>query len=66
MAEWTVPLDDALIEALASDFRNGPLMDDGSRLLEEQLVAWLDALKIEIFSREHPPPAFSSLLPGRN
>jgi hypothetical protein len=49
----------ALEAHLASSFSDGPIIDDsGRRLLEEQLVANLDGLRIDIFSNEHPPPHF--------
>jgi hypothetical protein len=58
MTEWKVQVDEEMNESLAKDFRDGPIMEDGLRLLEEQQVAWLEGLKIEVFSREHSPPHF--------
>jgi hypothetical protein len=58
MKEWVIGIDSALVEELAAEFERGPLLSDGDRLLEEQTVAWLCGLKIEVFSREHPPPHF--------
>ncbi len=56
--EWTVALPRVLEEQLARSFRNGPILEGTKHLLEEELVANLDGLKIEVFSREHPPPHF--------
>lgn len=56
--EWTVGAR-SLAKALASDFQEGPIIDEqGRRFLAEELVANLNGLKIEIFSNEHPPPHF--------
>jgi hypothetical protein len=45
--------------ALATSFRDGPMLDaKGTRSLVEHVVGRLDKLKIEVFSREHPPPHF--------
>jgi hypothetical protein len=47
------------MEKLRSSFQAGPILNDqGRRLLEEHSVAQLQGLKIEIFSKEHPPPHF--------
>jgi len=40
--------------------------DEGLRRLEEQLVASLNGLKIEVFSREHPPPHFRVIYQGQS
>ncbi|MDE2125241.1 MAG: DUF4160 domain-containing protein [Armatimonadetes bacterium] len=56
--EWSVPVDDDLTAELSRDFEIGPLLENGKRRIEERLVDRIDGLKIEIFSREHPPPHF--------
>jgi len=43
--EWGLHIEDRLVDVLAKDLRSGPLMADGRRLLEEQLVASLEGLK---------------------
>jgi hypothetical protein len=56
--EWSVDADE-LARSLAESIQLGPIMDDrGSRYLAEELVATLDGLRIQVFSREHPPPHF--------
>ena len=62
--EWKVDAL-ALAESLASDFQQGQIIDEnGRRFLTEQIVANIDGLKIEIFSKEHPPPHFRVLYAG--
>lgn len=54
---------------LRDSFRMGPIIEhDGRelRLLEEEFVARLDGLKIEIFSKEHPPPHFRVIYNGES
>ena len=58
---WSIPVSEEIVQELRDCFQMGPIVDlDGRelRLLEEELVARLDGLKIEIFSNEHPPPHF--------
>jgi hypothetical protein len=56
--EWVVEAP-ALAEMLAADFKRGPIINEkGQRLLVEETVDWLNGLKIQIFSNEHPPPHF--------
>jgi hypothetical protein len=63
--EWVVAAPRELARSLARDFTMGPIIDDSSlRFLGEELVDTLDGLKIEIFSREHPPPHFRVSLAG--
>ncbi|MFC1680359.1 DUF4160 domain-containing protein [Pseudomonadota bacterium] len=66
MSQWVVAIDQSLVRELAEDFQRGPLLESGKRQLDEQLVAWLDGLKIEIFSREHPPPHFHVVYQGKS
>ena len=56
--EWTIKVSKNLEEELAESFRKGPIRDDNFHSLEEQLVAHLNGLRIEIFANEHPPPHF--------
>ncbi len=57
--EWSVDVPLKVAEELARSFQLGPILDDSrKRFLTEELVANLNGLKIEIFSREHPPPHF--------
>ena len=57
--EWIVDVPAELVNSLAEDFAQGPVIrDDGTRYLTEQTVARLNGLKIQVFSNEHPPPHF--------
>jgi hypothetical protein len=59
MAEWIIPFEDSLASDLNEDLRQGPIIDDnGIRYLTEQTVDRFNGFKIEIFSKEHPPPHF--------
>src|SRR5208337_1406457 len=66
MKEWIFKIDRTLTAELAKDFGLGPLMDNGKRLLEEQTIASLNGLTIEVFSREHPPPHFRVTYQGES
>jgi hypothetical protein len=57
MPEWIVSVDE-LAGILKSELESGAIPDDVPRPLNEQLIDQLDGLRIEIFSREHPPPHF--------
>jgi RHS repeat-associated protein len=47
MKEWTLPVNEDLVAALADDFRSGPLLNDhGRRRLEEALVAELNGQRL--------------------
>lgn len=57
--EWLIEAPKELSTSLAAEFQAGRIInEDGRRLLLEEQVGALDGLKIEIFSREHPPPHF--------
>lgn len=57
--EWRVPVPDDMVAELKASFDAGPMLDaQGTRSLNEELVARVDGLKIEIFANEHPPPHF--------
>ena len=62
MTEWTVDIEDDLIDALAESIRQGRVLEikdgKGFRMLTEETVERVDGLKIEVFSNEHPPPHF--------
>lgn len=58
MAEWKVDVPDDILQSLAKEFAAGAIRDDGTRLLDEEVVATIDGLKVEIFANEHPPPHF--------
>lgn len=64
--EWVVQAE-ALAPSLAASFAQGPIIDDqGRRFLTEETVATLGGgLKVQIFSREHPPPHFRVFYAGR-
>ena len=62
--EWTVEAQ-SLAPSMAADFQRGPIIDDKEgRFLTEELVANLDGLRVQIFSREHPPPHFRVFYAG--
>ena len=65
-----MPNDEAMraLEALlASSFQAGPIVDDaGRRRFEEQLVANIGGLRVDIFSNEHPPPHFKVSYAGES
>jgi hypothetical protein len=63
--EWSVDADELTL-SLAASFQLGPAMDNGLRLLGEELVATLDGLRFQIFSREHPPPHFRVTYAGES
>ena len=57
--EWLIEATKELSSSLAAKFQAGPIINEaGQRFLTEEKVSALDGLKIEIFSREHPPPHF--------
>lgn len=56
--EWVVQVPKDLEQELAESFQMGPIVNGNLRKIEEQLVAQLNGLKIEIFANEHPPPHF--------
>lgn len=62
MSEWVVDIDTALAEELAESIRQGAIWEirDGvaMRMLNEETVARIEGLKVEIFANEHPPPHF--------
>ena len=60
MSEWVVPFNkQKAIQALEESFLRGPVIDDTGLLeITEAEVGRLGSLKIEIYSREHPPPHF--------
>lgn len=62
MSEWVVDIDAALADELAESIRQGAIWEirDGEamRMLNEETVARIEGLKVEIFANEHPPPHF--------
>lgn len=57
--EYTVDVPGNLVAELLEDFLTGPLFQEPNiRLLEEQTIDRFNGLKIQIFSKEHPPPHF--------
>jgi Domain of unknown function (DUF4160) len=57
--EIMVQLTGESLTALKDSFTLGPMLNAaGTRMLVEHIVGEFDGLKIEIFSREHPPPHF--------
>jgi len=66
-SEWVVEAVEVTC-SLAASFAQGPIIDDqGRRFFMEETVATLDGgLKVQVFSREHPPPHFRVLYAGDN
>ncbi|MFA8443754.1 DUF4160 domain-containing protein [Yoonia sp.] len=70
MKEYVVEIDQSLQDELFQDFLLGPIVDidesgnDDKRMLMEVYVAHVKAAKVEVFSREHPPPHFRVLYQG--
>jgi len=63
--EWIVEVPEKFVKELIDSFQAGPITNDqGQRLLTEELVGSLNGLKIEIFSKEHPPPHFRVFYAG--
>lgn len=58
MSEYLAITPPELEASLRHKFSQGPLIEGNKRLLEEHTVARPNGLKIEIFSKEHPPPHF--------
>ena len=59
MSEWIVQIPDDLTKELEDCFCHGPIIDDnGTRYLTEEEFDRLNGFKIEVFSKEHPPPHF--------
>lgn len=59
MSEWTLVVPTGLVSELEDCIAKGPIIDDfGKRLFEEELFDRINGLKIELFSKEHPPPHF--------
>jgi hypothetical protein len=57
--EYAIDVPEALIDELIADFIKGPLVQEpNTRLFEEQTIDRFNGLKIQIFSKEHPPPHF--------
>ena len=67
MTEWIIEADEPA-RSLAASFAQGPIYDDqGRRFLTEETVATLDGgLKVQLFSREHPPPHFRVFYSGES
>lgn len=61
MNEYSVPIEGDALKALSESFKAGPIIEYQGRELHyliEYAVARLGALKLEVFSNEHPPPHF--------
>ncbi len=57
--EEPITIDEALVEELRKDFRQGPILNEqGQRYLVEEEVDRFMGLVIHVFGREHPPPHF--------
>jgi len=62
--EYVVEVPDSLADELIADFNLGPIVQEPNRrLLEEQTIDRFNGLKIQIFSKEHPPPHFPRCVP---
>ncbi len=63
--EYSVEIDEESTKSLLECFHMGPIVDDsGMRLLLEEEVDRFGGLKIDVFSKEHPPPHFRVLYQG--
>ncbi|MBP6738650.1 MAG: DUF4160 domain-containing protein [Leptospiraceae bacterium] len=62
MKEWIVNLNEIDFEDLYKSIKNGPMNEKGKHRLTEETIASIGALKIQIFSNEHPPPHFRVIL----
>ncbi|MBV9080878.1 MAG: DUF4160 domain-containing protein [Elusimicrobia bacterium] len=61
MSEWIVELPDDVTADLQASMRTADVADQRQRLPPDSLiliVGRIGQLKVEIFSREHPPPHF--------
>ena len=56
--EWIITISQEIEKELVESFELGPIIRGDLRQLDEQLVEYLNGLKIEIFANEHPPPHF--------
>ena len=64
---YSYPLDENLVRELEDSCYAGPMIDeDGLRLLNEEEVARIDKMSIQIQSDEHPPPHFHVIFSGQN
>jgi hypothetical protein len=62
-----LPVPQELVDELAEDFRQGPIVDDqGRRFLIEEQVDRLNNMVIVIQALEHPPPHFHVRHQGEN
>lgn len=62
MDEWIADVPNDLLSSLQESISQGPIIDivDGKarRFLTEDTVARVNGLKMQVFSKEHPPPHF--------
>jgi hypothetical protein len=62
MSEWVIDLPAEDAELLLESFQQGPVLEirdgKGLRFLTEETMARLGKVKIQVFSKEHPPPHF--------
>lgn len=62
MTEYVVSLEQSLADELALSIQGGEIIEMSPRgdtvYVKKQLVDSVGKLKVEIFSREHPPPHF--------
>jgi Domain of unknown function (DUF4160) len=64
--EWSVEVSGELVEKLLLDLKLGPIYEDGTRALNEELIDMINGLRVEIFSNEHPPPHFRVRFQGES
>ncbi len=55
-----------LLDSLTYDIHLGLMNEDGIRFLQEHKVSNINQARVEIFSREHPPPHFRVKIAGKS
>ncbi|WP_078123567.1 DUF4160 domain-containing protein [Leptonema illini] len=64
MNEWTIEIEGPPLTKLEESIRQGAIRADGRRLLTEETVGNIGGLRVQVFSREHPPPHFRVIHQG--
>jgi hypothetical protein len=67
LAKYAFPVPDALEQDLEDSFLLGPMLTDGGvRSLNEEQIARIGKLSVQVQSDEHPPPHFHIRYAGEN
>jgi len=66
MAEWRVPVAGDVVKRLDKELEQGPLAADGKYLKQKKRVGRVAGCKVEIYSKEHPPPHFHVVRDGES